>query len=1014
MYTAIAWSSPVPDTGQTKCYDVAGNVITCPSPGQPLYGQDGNYSINPMSYTKLDGSGNALPDSATSWVMVKDNVTGLIWEMKTNMDGVKNYNDPHDADNTYNWYDSNPATNGGYAGIPGSGLDTEDFIKALNDANYGGYSDWRLPTIKELVYIVNYNISYIGTTIDTGYFPNTQTSFYWSSTSYPAYTYMAWGVKFRDGYNGFDFKYEDADRYVRAVRGGQSSAGAFKDNGDGTVTDISTGLMWEKAGPPGMTWDQALAYCDSLSLGGYTDWRLPNIKELNSIVDYSRVDPSINTTYFSGYWNYASCTTDANFTFYAWGMTYASSSAGQNDGQAKDYSTNVRSVRGGQSGALGDLILSVTPSNWNVAKDAGATIFSVSNSGTGIMPWTASVTSGDDWLSITSGASGINAGTITCSISAYTGAFSRTGTLRITATGTTGSPVDVTLTQEGTGNITLSPVPDTGETECYDVGGNVIICPSPGQPLYGQDANYNINPMSYTKLDGSGSALVDSTTSWVMVRDNVSGLVWEMKTDKDGVQNFNDPHDADNDYTWYDNNPATNGGDPGTPGDGTDTEDFIKALNDANYGGYNDWRLPTINELSYIVNYSIPDPGPTIDTGYFPHTAASQYWSSTATASNIGSAWYVNFNDGYTSDNYSKSNTLNIRAVRGSQSSAGAFKDNGDGTVTDKSTGLIWQKDSTCGMTWDQALAYCDSLSLGGYTDWRLPNIKELRSLVDYCRYNPAINSIYFLDTANSWYRSSTTYASYTDEAWGVHFDHGYGAGFGSGTHSKKNSDQCVRAVRGGLFGPISVISVSPTSQAVAKDAGSTAFSVSNTGTGTMPWSVSVISGSDWLMIVSGGSGSNSGTTICSYTANTGTANRIATIRVTAPGAAGSPVDVTVIQGAITTDCMATLDSNLSLHIPLLSSLWWGGPSYWADLVYAPNPAYPIWIPFKLINATIIQSGIFSCDASTLSDDLKIHIPDLLFPDGITRMWVDMEYSSVLSIDGNFYWVVTNYGAVYN
>ena len=343
MFAGVAWAAPVPDTGQTKCYDVAGNVITCPSPGQALYGQDANYSIYPMTYTKLDGSGNALPDSATSWVIVKDNVTGLVWEMKTNKDGVKNYNDPHDADNTYTWYDSNPATNGGYAGTPGAGTDTEDFIKALNGANYGGYSDWRMPTIKELAYIVNCSIPYPGPTIDTGYFPNTAASWYWSSTTYAGGTHGAWPVDFDHGYDDGHYKYNDF--YVRAVRGGQSGAlgysviwpfdtigsglsdavatatGGYADNGDGTVTDTSTGLMWQQqAGSSTQTWEQALAYCEGLNLGGHTDWRLPTIKELRSLVDYSRYNPAINTTYFpnaaaSWYW---SSTTGAHGTYFAW------------------------------------------------------------------------------------------------------------------------------------------------------------------------------------------------------------------------------------------------------------------------------------------------------------------------------------------------------------------------------------------------------------------------------------------------------------------------------------------------------------------------------------------------------------------------------------------------------------------------------------------------------------------------------------------------------------------------
>ncbi|MBI5594023.1 MAG: DUF1566 domain-containing protein [Deltaproteobacteria bacterium] len=208
MVTTFVWAAPVPDTGVTKCYDNT-DEIPCPSPDQAFYGQDANYAINPMSYTKLDGSGNVLPDSATSWVTVRDNVTGLIWEMKTNMDGVKNYNDPHDSDNTYIWYDSNPATNGGNSGTSGYCTNgscyysTEDFINVLNSAHFGGYSDWRLPTINELHSIVKYDTSYPA--INTTYFPNTQVYLgvpyfsacvYWSSTTSAYNTADAWGVSF--------------------------------------------------------------------------------------------------------------------------------------------------------------------------------------------------------------------------------------------------------------------------------------------------------------------------------------------------------------------------------------------------------------------------------------------------------------------------------------------------------------------------------------------------------------------------------------------------------------------------------------------------------------------------------------------------------------------------------------------------------------------------------------------------------------------------------------------------
>jgi len=102
------------------------------------------------------------------------------------------------------------------------------------------------------------------------------------------------------------------------------------------------------------------------------------------------------------------------------------------------------------SAAPSNPVLSVTPDSQNVSTEAGTTTFAVSNTGTGVMPWTAEVTSGDTWLSITSGDSGSDTGTITCAFTANIGGTPpRTGTIRVTATGASGSPKDVTVTQLG-------------------------------------------------------------------------------------------------------------------------------------------------------------------------------------------------------------------------------------------------------------------------------------------------------------------------------------------------------------------------------------------------------------------------------------------------------------------------------------------------------------------------------------------------------------------------------------
>lgn len=119
--------------------------------------------------------------------------------------------------------------------------------------------------------------------------------------------------------------------------------------------------------------------------------------------------------------------------------------------------------------------------------------------------------------------------------------------------------------------------------------------------------------------------------------------------------------------------------------------------------------------------------------------------------------------------------------------------DNGDGTVTDTKTGLVWQNAEAGTMTWEKALAYCEALELAGHNDWRLPDKDELQSLFDAIYDNPSPNKAVFPNI--SWgYWSSTASTDDTSKAMNVSFM----AGDGSAYAGDKNNGQDVRAVRSG------------------------------------------------------------------------------------------------------------------------------------------------------------------------------------------------------------------------
>ena len=115
-----------------------------------------------------------------------------------------------------------------------------------------------------------------------------------------------------------------------------------------------------------------------------------------------------------------------------------------------------------------------------------------------------------------------------------------------------------------------------------------------------------------------------------------------------------------------------------------------------------------------------------------------------------------------------------------------------DGVVTDSRTTLEWQDNVLKQLQWTEAIDYCEGLSLNSQTDWRLPNKKELFSIVDYSTYHPAISSV-FQNTRHYDYWSSTTYTSgASNNVWIVNFNRGY-----SSNRSKLDL-HFVRCVRGG------------------------------------------------------------------------------------------------------------------------------------------------------------------------------------------------------------------------
>lgn len=300
-------------TGQVTTYDANGNVITEFNPGDALYGQDGNYLRGETMSYQDNGDGT-----------VTDLNTGLMWQQT-----------PSSSDFTW-----------------------QEAVNYCESLELNGYDDWRMPSCKELYSISDFNSGW--PYLNAGYFDLasgevTKDEQFWSSNYYVGVT-VEGGSNSAMGVNhvtGHIKAYSAASggpvggKYVRAVRGDDYGINEYVDNSDGTITDNSTGLMWvQDDNGEGIDWVAALSYAENSEFAGHSDWRLPNVKELQSIVDYgyspsatdeTKVGSAIDPEFFNctpivneagnDDYGYYWTSTSANFTsgepyYYAWYVAF--------------------------------------------------------------------------------------------------------------------------------------------------------------------------------------------------------------------------------------------------------------------------------------------------------------------------------------------------------------------------------------------------------------------------------------------------------------------------------------------------------------------------------------------------------------------------------------------------------------------------------------------------------------------------------------------------------------------
>jgi formylglycine-generating enzyme required for sulfatase activity len=314
------------------------------------------------------------------------------------------------------------------------------------------------------------------------------------------------------------------------------------------------------------------------------------------------------------------------------------------------------------------------------------------------------------------------------------------------------------------------PLADSGQRACRDSWGDEIACRGRlgsygcGMTMYcGQDAQYGWDAAHDAAARFSRS---EDVAGEPVVTDEVTGLAWQGCAA--GASGADCAAGRATTWSW------------------ADALAWCDALA---WGGRDDWGLPDPFEMQSIVNYGTSDLT-TIDATAFPRTPAEWFWTSSSHAA-PGYAWTLAFFDGHTASART-SDRKHVRCVRRSLEARAAAPRfvraepvPGEPIVTDAATGLVWQgcplgrSGADCAglasrdNAWVSALYACEGLSWGGHRDWYVPNVVELRTIVDEGAGSPAVDATAFPNTEPDGFLTSTYDAQAAGDAWIVDFDTG-------------------------------------------------------------------------------------------------------------------------------------------------------------------------------------------------------------------------------------------------